>query len=158
LLHAERYFRKDAPFFLHNSDVMTDIDLAALYDAHMASSPLATLAVRPLETARYLIFDDDGLCGYSSVEKHATEGNDHFVRDPAGTERRLDFAGVHVLSPRIFDLVTEEGVFSIINTYLRLAAAGERILPFETVGLWIDIGNHERLEVARSHYGSEASR
>src|SRR5690554_6233542 len=59
LKYAERFFRKDAPFFLHNSDVISQVDLEALYRAHTESDALVTLAVRPLETARYLIFDDD---------------------------------------------------------------------------------------------------
>jgi N-acetyl-alpha-D-muramate 1-phosphate uridylyltransferase len=149
LKNASHYFRKDAPFFMHNSDVMTDIDLRALYDAHVDSGALATLAMRPLETARYLVFDDEGLCGFSSAGKHDTKGEDRIIRDTSGELVRLDFTGVQVISPRIFDLMFEEGVFSIINTYLRLAKQGEHILPFETSGLWIDIGNRDRLEEAR---------
>ena len=40
----------------------------------------------------------------------------------------LAFAGIHVISPRLLPMMTEEGVFSIIDSYLRLAAQGEKIL------------------------------
>ena len=52
----------------------------------------------------------------------------------------LAFSGIHVISPRFLQLLCEEGVFSIINSYLRLAEQGERILAFRaddiTGGTW----------------------
>ena len=60
LLHAEPLFRKDAPFFLHNGDIVTDIDLTALYEAH-GGERIATLAVGRRETSRHLLFDEGGL-------------------------------------------------------------------------------------------------
>lgn len=149
LKHAEPFFTKAAPFWMHNADVLTDLDLRALYDAHQASGALVTLACRAAETPRFLTFDARGdLCGYGAG------GAEHFVRDPAGPAERLDFCGVQVISPRIFELMTETGVFSIINTYLRLSKAGERIVPYRVDdAVWIDIGSHERLEEARAHFG-----
>jgi NDP-sugar pyrophosphorylase family protein len=149
LKHAERFFTKDAPFFIHNADVFTDIDLRALYAAHTASGALATLACRPAETPRHLVFDDGGLCGYGLAG-----GREHLIREPEGGPERLDFCGIHVLSPEIFDRMTETGVFSIITTYLRLSREGARILPYRADGAtWIDIGSFERLEEARVRFG-----
>jgi len=46
-----------------------------------------------------------------------------------------------VISPRLFPLMTEEGVFSIITPYLRLAARGEKILAFRSDEYqWRDLG------------------
>ena len=42
----------------------------------------------------------------------------------------LAFSGIHIISPRLLPLLTEEGVFSIMDAYLRLAAQGEKILAF----------------------------
>jgi NDP-sugar pyrophosphorylase family protein len=43
----------------------------------------------------------------------------------------------------------EEGVFSIIPTYLRLAAQGERLLGFRADEYyWRDLGTQESLEKA----------
>ncbi len=150
LKHAARFFEKKAPFWMHNSDVFTDIDLRALYDAHVASGALATLACRAAETPRHLTFDARGdLCGFGLAD-----GSERFVREPEGAAERLDFCGVQVISPRIFELMTETGVFSIINTYLRLSKTGERIMPFRVDGAtWIDIGSFERLEEARQRFG-----
>lgn len=147
LKRAAPLFRKEAPFFVHNADIWTDLDLKALYAAHVASGALATLAVRPAETPRFLLFDaEDQLCGYG----RRTGGAPVHVRDPQGAERRVDFCGVHVAGPRLFDLMTEEGAFSIITTYLRLAAAGERVTCCPTgEATWMDIGTPERLAAAR---------
>ena len=151
LLHAAPNFEKAAPFIMHNADILTDLDLRDLYAENQQTKPLATLAVRPPETDRYLIFDVTGnLCGYAAA------GEEHLITEPTGNVKRFDFCGVQVLSPRIFDLMTERGVFSIINVYLRLVRTGERVTYFRTDGSrWIDIGTHERLEEARIAFGSE---
>lgn len=147
LLHARALFRDDAPFFLHNTDILTDLPLEALYAAHRATGdPLATLAVMQRETSRHLLFDDEGLLGRTDERK----GLDLRVREPCGNVRQLGFGGVHVISPRILDLLTETGAFSILDPYLRLAEAGERILPFRIDEYeWIDIGKPAQLEEAR---------
>jgi NDP-sugar pyrophosphorylase family protein len=146
LLTAERHFRKDAPFFLHNGDILTDLPLGAMYRAHERSGALATLAVMDRPTSRHLLFDGRGLLGRTDEKK----GLDLRVREPVGPVVKVAFGGVHVISPRIFGLLTERGVFSILDPYLRLAAAGEAILPFRVDGaLWLDIGRPEQLEEAR---------
>lgn len=152
LKHAAGLFEREAPFLLHNVDVVTDLDLAALYHAHQAGDALATLACRPPETDRYLLFDEAAnLCGYAT-----RDGEEHFIGDEAdgaarGPVERLDFCGVQALSPRIFDLMTEEGKFSIIGVYVRLVReAGTRVVPYRIDGsFWLDIGTPERLEAAR---------
>lgn len=142
LLHARPCFRGDAPFFLHNADILTDLDLAALYRQHVASGALATLAVRPAATDRYLLADAAGLVGY------AAGGAEHHAR-PATNARRVDFCGVQVASPALFERLTETGTFSIIDVYFRLVRAGQAVATYDAAGArWIDIGTHERLEAA----------
>lgn len=155
LLHAAPRFRRDAPFFLHNVDVLSDLDLRALYEAHVREAALATLAVSQRASTRLLLFSEDGLCGrldrrgVARAELYAPFG------DLVGG---LAFAGVHVISPALLGLITERGVFSILDVYLRLAGAGHDILPFE-IGdaLWLEIGNPERLAAAERHYAASAS-
>ena len=36
----------------------------------------------------------------------------------------LGFTGIHVISPRMLTLIKEDGVFSIIDLYLRLGRRG----------------------------------
>ena len=154
VMHAAAAFRRDAPFFLHNADILSDIPLREMYAGHIAESPLATLAVMERPTSRYLLFDDCGLLGRADEQK----GLRLQVRKPAGEVRRLAFAGVHVISPDFLERVTERGAFSILDPYLRLVGEGATILPFRVDGCrWTDIGKPEQLEEARLWAGGVRS-
>ncbi len=148
LLRAAPLFRARGPLLMHNADIVTDLSLERLLEAHAASGALATLAVRPLETPRYLAFDADGrLCGYGN---HAT-GYEHLVGEPEGVQR-VDFCGVQALDPRLLGMIREKGVFSIIKTYLRLAESGEAVRMHSVApeALWLDIGTPEQLARAQA--------
>lgn len=147
---AAPLFRGDAPFFLHNTDILTDLPLGDMYAAHLAEPsadpPMATLAVMRRETSRFLLFDERGLLG--RVDRGADLRVQ--VREAVGAIDELAFAGVHVVSPDIFERLGERGAFSILEPYLELAAEGRRIVPFRVDGSdWIDIGKPEQLEEAR---------
>ena len=65
--------------------------------------------------------------------------------------RALAFSGVHVISPRLLTSLTEDGVFSIITSYLRLAGEGERIVAFHADEYyWRDLGRPENVMQAAS--------
>lgn len=143
-------FEATGPILVHNTDVLSEIDLVAMVRQHEAQSNLATLAVRSSEHERYLLVDDGGaLRGYGRA------GDDVVVRGESADEtrtERADFCGIQVLDPAILKLISEEGVFSIIYVYARLAREGHRIATFDADGAWwMDIGSHERLEQARIH-------
>src|SRR5579863_2330272 len=135
----------DEPFLLHNVDVLSTIDLQRMAQLHCESQALATLAVQDRETSRYLLFDEhDQLCG----RRAGRDGAPEMVR-PALFTHPLAFSGVHVISPRFLSLITEEGAFSIITSYLRLAGQGERIVAFRADNYyWRDLGKPE--SVARA--------
>jgi NDP-sugar pyrophosphorylase family protein len=48
----------DQPFFLHNVDVLSNIDLAAMLQFHKQNQALATLAVQSRPSSRQLLFND----------------------------------------------------------------------------------------------------
>jgi NDP-sugar pyrophosphorylase family protein len=132
---------EDEPFILHNVDVISTIDLARMMSFHREHGALATLAVQERTTSRYLLFDETGqLCG-----RRALDGRTEQVR--AGSNpQALAFCGVHVISPRFLKLMSEEGVFSILTPYLRLAGVGEQILAFRADKYyWKDLGKPENL-------------
>jgi NDP-sugar pyrophosphorylase family protein len=146
LLHAAPLFRKQAPFFLHNADILSDLPLEEMYAQQLRAAPLVTLAVMQRDTKRYLLFDEVGLMGRADEGK----GIRLEARPAVGEVRPLAFGGVHVISPEIFGRITETGAFSILDSYLRLAGEGAIILPFRIDGhYWSDIGKPEQLEEAR---------
>src|SRR5260370_19016376 len=140
LKKAAYFFLEDSnrlgePFILHNVDVISTIDLRRMVQFHTENQALATLAVQDRETARYLLFDEQiKLCGRRRGQE--TE----FVR-PSNQAQALAFSGIHVISPHLLAIMIEEGVFSIITSYLRLAAHGENILAFRADEYyWRDLG------------------
>ncbi len=134
--------RCEKPFILHNVDVISAIDLRRIVQFHTENQALATLAVQDRETSRYLLFDEQlQLCGRRSGRDQKTE----FVRSSQQV-RALAFSGIHVISPRLFAMMTEEGVFSIITSYLHLAANGEKILAFRADEYyWRDLGRPDNV-------------
>jgi mannose-1-phosphate guanylyltransferase len=143
--------RTDEPFLLHNVDVISTIDFGRMLQFHRDNQALATLAVQQRKTSRYLLFDENNeLCG-RQTGMHSPEK----VRS-ASQVTALAFGGVHVISPEFLSLMTEEGAFSIITTYLRLASEGQRILPFlADEYYWRDLGKPENITqlVADIHSG-----
>ncbi|MGZ4899266.1 MAG: nucleotidyltransferase family protein [Candidatus Angelobacter sp.] len=135
----------DEPFILHNVDIISTIDLRRMVRLHKENQALATLAVQDRKTSRYLLFDEQlQLCGRRLVKEEKTE----MVR-PAQQMAELAFTGIHVISPRIFPLLTEEGVFSIVPAYLRLAAQGESVMAFRADEYyWRDLGKPENIRQA----------
>ena len=135
----------DEPFLLHNVDVISTIDLKQIVEEHNRNGALATLAVQERKSSRQLLFDERGqLCG----RRIGRDPVDEIVR-PAKRLQPLAFSGIHVISPRLLELMTEEGVFSIIETYLRLAATGERIQAFRADQYyWRDLGKPESIQQA----------
>jgi NDP-sugar pyrophosphorylase family protein len=133
------------PFILHNVDVISTIDLQRMTQFHNENHALATLAVQERKTSRYLLFDDElQLCG----RRAGNETQKELVRD-AGRARPLAFSGIHVISPRLLGMITEEGAFSVIASYLRLAAQGEKILAFRADEYyWRDLGSPDSVAQA----------
>ena len=134
-----------APFLLHNVDVISSIDLGRLLAHHHQQQALATLAVQQRESSRYLLFDQQmQLCGQQYVKEQKTE----MVRNAAGTEP-LAFTGIQIISPQLLNRMSEEGVFSIIDTYLRLSGQGEKIIGYRADGdYWRDLGKPESVQRA----------
>jgi NDP-sugar pyrophosphorylase family protein len=133
------------PFFLHNVDVLSSIDLALMVRAHTEKRSLVTVAVQKRESSRQLLFDEHGqLCGRVAGRDREKE----IVR-PAQPLESLAFSGIHVISPRLLPLMTELGVFSIIDTYLRLSNQGEKITAFRADQYyWRDLGKPESVRLA----------
>jgi NDP-sugar pyrophosphorylase family protein len=159
LKKAAHFFLEDGeearePFLLHNVDVISTIDLSRMVRFHVEQDALATLAVQERETTRYLLFDEYGqLCG----RRAGRNGESELVRPSTGVQA-LAFSGVHVISPRLFAKIEETGAFSIISTYLRLAAEGEKIVAFRADAYdWCDVGRPESLIQAARKLESERS-
>lgn len=128
-------------FVLMNADILTDLNIDELKKIHQQSGALATLAVTERTTSRYLLFDENNvLCGWLNEKTGEQKGK---------TGNKKAFSGIHIISPKIFDHITEEGKFSMIDLYLRLAAEGCTINCYDhSDGLLLDVGKPESIAIA----------
>jgi NDP-sugar pyrophosphorylase family protein len=116
-------------------DILSNVDLAALYQATLQSQADALLLVSQRQTKRYLLFaDDDRLCGWTNIETGEVKGPLSTINYPPSTIhhspsiihhplKQLAFSGIHVLSPSTFSLFEQmPDRFSIIDFYLQHAS------------------------------------
>jgi NDP-sugar pyrophosphorylase family protein len=134
----------DAPFVLHNVDVISNIDLAAMLQFHDEHQALATLAVQSRESSRQLLFTPQ-LQLSSRAEIRSPLATSHSPLPPSQKSSPLiplAFSGIHILSPRLLpQLIESIPAFSIIDSYLRLASRREKILAFRhDTSYWRDLG------------------
>ncbi len=139
LKKAGWFFSGTEPFVVRNVDILSDLDLEAMCRFHLRNHAVATLAVRSRETSRYLVFDENRqLCGWKNI----SAGKSIQTRVPEGNTYDYAFSGIQVLSPGIIPLISEGGRFSLVDLYLRLAAA-QKIVCFEDKGsVWQDAGKN----------------
>ena len=142
----------DEPFLLHNVDVISNIDFSQMLQFHNEHRALATLAVQSRASSRQLLFNSQlQLVGRRTESQDSITPNcesaviSDEARNPSSSVASplpLAFSGIHILSPRLVPLLTEStSVFSIIDSYLRLASQGHRILGFRADQYyWRDLG------------------
>lgn len=157
LVAARQLFQGDGPILLHNVDVLSHIPLALLLEEHrtarrrVGAQLLATLAVQQRPTTRRLLFDDTGLLGWVRLGPNGAAAETRRVREAAGAERDLAFAGIHVIEPELLRLTERTGTFPIRDLYLDLAALGHVIQPFDVSRHeWFDVGTPQRLAEAET--------
>lgn len=141
-------FLGERPFLVINGDIVTDVNLVALWQAHDEAA-LATLLLHD-----YRRFNNVWLNAKGQIQG--------FGPSPRGEvlPRPLAYTGIQVVSPRLFQLIPAGEFVDIITIYRQAIAAGDKVAAF--VGrnfFWQDIGTprdylgiHNRLlhgEIAR---------
>lgn len=121
-----RPFLEDAPFFVVNADVISTIDLPAVYRHHLASGCLATLVLHDFTRFNKVKVDQKGLiAGFDS------------------TKNGLAFTGVQVVSPQIYHHLPDKAVFSSIDLYRSLCPQKQVDAYIDNAVYWSDIGTPE---------------
>lgn len=140
LLKARDFFN-DEPFVLMNVDVLTNLDLSAMKKQHRQLKGLATLAVTSRLTSRYFLFNEEAmLCGWKNVKT-----NEQKMSREVSIYHEKAFSGVHMISPKLFELIPFKGKFSMVDVYLHIAR-NESIYAFDHSGeKFIDVGKPESI-------------
>lgn len=143
LKKAAWYFNS-GPFFVINADVLTNLNLDTMMDFHQQYQPLATLAVTNRESSRNFLFDDENnLCGWKNLKT----GEEKISRQKQNLIPKA-FSTVHIIEPKIFPLISRNGKFSIVDSYLEIAKT-HTIKGFDHSGSkFIDVGKPESVATA----------
>ena len=143
---AAPYFNE--PFLVHNADILSNLDLKAMYDFHVASGNNATLLVSPRKTVRYLLLNEENkLCGWVNKETLQTKP-EGFVYQPE-IQKKYAFGGIHIISPSLFKYMEGwTGKFSIMDFYLQTCQQAQLGGYIKEDLQLIDIGKLETLTKA----------
>lgn len=149
-------FMGDDPFMVINSDIVSDIDLNAVWEFHLAEKE------RRADLCTTLVLHDHPIYNKIDVD------NNLFVRSFSGRRaspfnQLLAFTGIQVLSPEIFDHIhnsKEEfrtAPFSSIELYSHLASMGDMVKAFVCRDIfWQDIGTPETYRDAAIRFAAAA--
>jgi len=144
ILFARDEIGENVPFLVHNVDIISNADLQKLYSAHNPEN-LATLLVSNRNTSRYLLFDNENrLVGWQNIK--TGEIKTPYQNLEIEKCNRLAFNGIHVISPKIFQLMQNEKMpFSITDFYISICAQ-EKIIAYQQPDLEVvDVGKIEQL-------------
>lgn len=140
LFKARGFFDK-SPFLVYNADIVSDLDLSALYRFHKKSNSLATLSVRNRKGNRFLLVDSDGIlkgwCNKATGEK-ILAGE---VKEDLS---EVGFSSMQIIDPEIFNYM-KEGIYTIVSLYLELAPSHKIVTYRWDEGYWFNVGTPEDL-------------
>jgi NDP-sugar pyrophosphorylase family protein len=148
VFRVAEYFCNEKCFIIYNSDVYSELDLAAFVESHLESKALATLAIMKRETSRPLYFDSNMLLAPKS--DRVDSYSDQAILDQSSI-KPWGFSGIQVVSPEIFEFGNDfHAPFSIIDVYHRARLSGKKIAGYDMdKSYWIDAGSPERLNALR---------
>jgi NDP-sugar pyrophosphorylase family protein len=148
LMKARHLLDGDKPFLSLNVDILTNLDLNKLMAFHQKHKPLVTFGVTNRISSRVLLFDNDNrLCGWKNLQT----GQEKISINKPGLTAKA-YSCVVIYEPQIFDLIKQQGKFSIMDSYLDLAA-DHVILGYEHSGdHLVDVGRPESVAIAETFF------
>jgi len=148
LVKAQEFFAPDQPFITINVDILTDLNLDKLIHFHRQHKPLISFAVTDRKTSRYFLFDmKNRLCGWKNIN---TGDEILSISKPNLTPKA--YSCVVIFEPRVFSLIRQKGKFSLVETYLDLAAE-HLILGYDhSSDKLVDVGKPESIALAESFF------
>ncbi len=147
LKKASRFFNDGKPFLLYNVDIISDINLQKIYQENLKSNSIATLTVRKRESSRYLLFNSENiLCGWKN-----TKTGELISSCSIDLLDEFAFSGIHIINPKIFSLMPDDDVFSMIDLYLDIMRDNKIISHIDNDSFWLDVGKVESLKIAEEN-------
>ena len=146
LWKAKDFLKNEEPFITLNADFLTNLNIDELLAFHTDKKGLISFGVTNRKSSRNLLFDDTNrLCGW----KNNTTGEEKIAIKKSGLIP-LAYSCVVVFEQSVFEHIPQRGKFSIIDSYLSLAAEFP-IYGFDHSGdKLVDVGKPESVAVAEA--------
>lgn len=144
LLKAKNLLQNEEPFITLNADFLTNLNINSLLAFHKNKQALISFGITNRKTSRNFLFDeDDRLCGW----RNNATGQEK-ITVPKNNLKEMAYSCVVVFNPQIFELIPQRGKFSLVDTYLSLAA-DHPIYGFDHTGdKLVDVGKPESVAMA----------
>ncbi len=140
LYKARGFFDKN-PFLVYNADIVSDLDLSALYRYHKKNNGLATLAVRNRKGNRFLLVNSEGVlkgwCNKATGEKILAGDINEELSE-------VGFSSMQIIDPEIFNYM-KDGIYTVVSLYLELAPSHKIFTYRCDDGYWFNVGTPEEL-------------
>jgi mannose-1-phosphate guanylyltransferase len=121
---------KPNPFIVYNGDILTDLPLNDLIDAHNANNYLVTLALRSTGEAKHIALEDNRITDIRNMLHSGKEGTHMFT-------------GIYACSPEFLNYLKHDEKHSVITVFLELIKNGLLGGAVIDVGEWWDLGNRD---------------
>lgn len=122
LLNFRDFLKND--FVLYSGDVISDVRLKEIVDFHREHKPVATLALVKNKGIQFEVGKDN------RVKKMIT-----------GEEIGQTYAGIGVFSERVFSMMPQKEVFSIVDLLKNILDSEEEIMGLPTLMQWHNINS-----------------
>jgi len=144
LLKAKNLLKGGEPFITLNVDILTDLNIAHLIAFHQNKKALISFGITDRKTSRNFLFDNNSrLCGW----RNSNTGEER-ISIAKNNLKPMAYSCVVVFQPEIFELIPQRGKFSLVDTYLSLAA-NHPIYGYDHSGdKLVDVGKPESVTIA----------
>lgn len=148
LLKAKDLLQNAEPFITLNADFLTDLNIDDLITFHKNKKALISFGITSRKTSRYFLFDEENrLCGWRN-----TNTGEEKIAVAKENLKEMAYSCVVVFQPEIFELIPQRGKFSLVETYLSLAAH-HPIYGYNHSGdKLVDVGKPESVAIAEKMF------
>jgi len=150
LVKAIRLFGDAENIVVMNVDILTSLNIDKMFQQHIKTNALSTLAVTNRTTSRYFVFNrDKKLCGWMNTKTNELKGIECFDETQF---IKLAFSGIHIINKKIFSLIQQQGKFSMVDVYLALMKTNDIIAFNHSQDKFIDVGKPESIALAQGMF------
>ncbi|MBT3423911.1 MAG: NTP transferase domain-containing protein [Bacteroidetes bacterium] len=144
---AGKLLGQEEDILVHNVDIISNIDFNKLSKFHQASNGIASLAVSHRQGSRYFLFNEQKhLCGWTNVSTKEEK-----ISKSDGIQHKIAFSGIQIISPKLFQYMPSEKVFSLVDLYLHVCKY-EKIMAYEhNASDWYDVGKIQDIEFIKQN-------